>query len=82
MVTNTWHHTKNIELFNLKDDISEQNNLATKMPEKVAEMTKEYHVWLETFETNPIWISDVFWSGYNNRLYDAEYQLTQPEPKK
>jgi len=65
-------------LFNLKDDISELNNLATKMPEKVKEMTTEYHLWLESFETNPLWISNVMWSKYNRKLYEAEYQLTQP----
>ena len=35
------------ELFNLADDPSEKNNLATKHPERVAELTKLYDDWLD-----------------------------------
>jgi len=35
------------ELYNLKDDIGEKNNLAAKMPEKVAELRKKLDAWLK-----------------------------------
>ena len=66
-------------LFNLKEDISEQTNLALKMPEKVAEMKKGYHRWVEGFERNPMWISNPSWSQYNRKLYEKEYELMQPK---
>jgi arylsulfatase A-like enzyme len=34
-----------VYLYNLKDDISEQKNLAASMPEKVTEMRKKLHTW-------------------------------------
>ncbi len=34
-----------VELYNLKDDIGEENNLATKMPEKAAQLRKQLHDW-------------------------------------
>jgi hypothetical protein len=34
-----------VELYNLKDDIGEQNNLAAAMPKKVDELRKRLHAW-------------------------------------
>lgn len=34
-----------VELYNLRDDIGEKNNLAAKMPEKVDELRKRLHAW-------------------------------------
>jgi len=34
-----------VELYNLKDDIGEQHNLADKMPEKVKELRNRLHAW-------------------------------------
>lgn len=34
-----------VQLFNIKEDIGEQNDLAAKMPEKVAELKKMLHDW-------------------------------------
>ena len=34
-----------VELFNLRDDIGEQNNLAASMPDKVAELRTRLHAW-------------------------------------
>ena len=34
-----------VELYNLKDDIGEQHNLAETMPDKVEELRKRLHVW-------------------------------------
>ena len=35
-----WHPTQKFELFNIKEDISEENNLADKHPERVKAMAK------------------------------------------
>ena len=34
-----------VELFNLKNDIGEMNNLATDMPERVVDLQKKLHLW-------------------------------------
>jgi hypothetical protein len=34
-----------VELYNIKDDIGEKNDLAPKMPEKVAELRDQLHAW-------------------------------------
>lgn len=65
-------------LFDLSKDISEQNNLAPAMPEKVAELTSKYATWSESLRANPGWISGNNWSKYNRKLYDLEYELQQP----
>ncbi len=35
----------NVQLFNLREDIGEQNNLAEVMPEKVAELRTKLRAW-------------------------------------
>ncbi|MFD2159594.1 sulfatase [Rubritalea tangerina] len=65
-------------LFDLSNDLAEQHNLAPSMPEKVAELTNLYADWAESLKANPMWISDNFWSAYNKKLYDIDYDLTQP----
>ena len=66
------------QLFNLKDDISEQHNLIAEQPERAAEMLKKLIAWEVTLERNPMFISDAYWSDYNRSLYEREYQLEQP----
>jgi arylsulfatase A-like enzyme len=39
---------KTFELFNLKDDLSEENDLSEKMPEKVKELDTKLSKWLQT----------------------------------
>lgn len=73
----TPHHAT--MLFNLANDQSEQKNLANEMPEKVTELTQQYADWAESLKANPFWISGNFWSKYNRKLYDIEYELTQPK---
>ncbi len=43
------------ELYNIKEDIAEHNNLATKYPEKVKEMYKDIFEWESTLE-RPRWL--------------------------
>jgi arylsulfatase A len=40
-----------LELYNLKEDISEKNNLADKMPEKTTELRKLLDDFLESAQT-------------------------------
>jgi arylsulfatase B len=66
------------QLYNLRDDISETNNLIGKHPEIAANLLKTFNAWETTLERNPMFISAPYWSGYNRRLYERTYQLTQP----
>lgn len=66
-------------LFNLAEDISELRDLSLEQPARVADLFRKLHDWEETFERNPIFTSEPHWSRYNDRLYDLEYELTQPE---
>ena len=42
-----WYEDNSIELYNLKDDIGEKDDLAGSMPEKAAELRKLLHRWLK-----------------------------------
>ena len=51
---------KSVELYNLKDDIGEKNDLAAKMPEKVAELRRMLRAWRKEVDAkmmkpNPRW---------------------------
>ncbi|MCM8532015.1 MAG: sulfatase [Lentisphaeraceae bacterium] len=39
-----------VHLYNLKNDIGEQNDLASSMPERVSEMRKKLHAWYKTVD--------------------------------
>ncbi|HCO92573.1 MAG TPA: sulfatase [Phycisphaerales bacterium] len=41
-----WYEDNSIELYNLKDDLGEQNDLASSMPKKAAELRGLLHQWL------------------------------------
>jgi arylsulfatase A-like enzyme len=40
-----WYEDGRIELYNLKNDIGEKNDLSTEMPKKAAELRKMLHAW-------------------------------------
>ena len=40
-----WYEDKSIELYNLRNDISEKHNLAKKMPDKMEELRRMLHSW-------------------------------------
>ena len=42
-----WYEDNSVELYNLKDDIGEKNDLAAKMPEKAAELRSLLRRWLK-----------------------------------
>jgi len=39
-----------VALYNLKEDIGEQNNLVEEHPEKVTEMRAKLHKWYQSFD--------------------------------
>jgi arylsulfatase A-like enzyme len=40
-----WYEDGRIELYNLKEDIGEENDLAASLPDKVAELRRMLHAW-------------------------------------
>jgi arylsulfatase A-like enzyme len=40
-----WFEDMRVELFNVRDDLSEKNDLASKMPEKAAALREQLHAW-------------------------------------
>jgi len=40
-----WYETGHVELYNIKEDIGEQHNLASKMPEKTKELLQKLNNW-------------------------------------
>jgi len=42
-----WYEDGQVELYHLKDDLGEQNDLAAKQPEKAAELRRMLHAWRE-----------------------------------
>ena len=54
-----WYEDGSVELFNLREDLSEKNNLSAKMPEKVAELRKMLQEWRKSVDaTMPTLNSD------------------------
>tara|TARA_B100000945_G_scaffold23264_1_gene16454 strand:+ start:2426 stop:3991 length:1566 start_codon:yes stop_codon:yes gene_type:complete len=47
-----YYEKGNIQLFNLKNDLGEQKDLALKHPEKVAELRQQFHAWRERVGAN------------------------------
>lgn len=68
------------QLYFLKDDPSELNNLIAENPEVAENLLGKLNQWEHSLERNPAIISTPQWSKYNSRLYDREYLLQQPLP--
>ncbi len=47
-----WLEDESVDLFNLKEDIGEQNNLAEAHPEKVERLRKKLHQWRKDVDAN------------------------------
>jgi len=45
-----WYENGRVELYNLKDDLGEQNDLAKKQPEKTAKLRRMLHAWRERMD--------------------------------
>ncbi len=62
-----------VEVYNVKDDISETNNLAAKMPEKTDELRKRLHQWREKVGAQ---------MPTRNPAYDPTKPESKPKAKK
>jgi hypothetical protein len=40
-----FYEDNRVELYNLRDDLGERNDLAARMPDKAAELRKMLHLW-------------------------------------
>lgn len=69
------------QLYNLAEDVGETKNLIDEQPEIAARLLENFNHWETTLERNPMFQSAPYWSGYNRKLYQREYQLTQPSAK-
>jgi arylsulfatase A-like enzyme len=65
-------------LFNLSEDISEQNDVALQNLERTKSMLKELGTW-EIRLPQPVFLEPPSWRMRHLNFYDAEYQLVQPE---
>ena len=43
-----WYEDNRVELYNVREDIGEKNDLAARVPEKAAELCKRLHAWRES----------------------------------
>lgn len=64
------------DLFNIKEDISETNNLASQMPERVKKLQKKLHQWLIDVDANQMTLNPNF-----NPEKQYLPELTWPEGK-
>ena len=69
-------------LFDLSRDPSEAEDLASSQADRVKAMMRSLHEWECSFESEPKWTSGPYWARYNRKLYDREYPLRQPQPRK
>ena len=65
-------------LYQLSDDISEQNNVALQNPDRTKAMLKKLGAW-DVHLPHPVFLEPADWRIRHLGFYDAEYQLVQPE---
>ncbi|MFO8053125.1 MAG: sulfatase-like hydrolase/transferase [Candidatus Omnitrophota bacterium] len=65
-------------LYNLSNDISEQNDLALQELDRTKAMLKKLGTWDNSL-MHPVFEEPVSWRMRHLRFYDEEYQLTQPD---
>jgi len=65
-------------LYNLSDDISEQNDVALQNLDRTKAMLKRLGAW-DVHLPHPVFLEPVSWRIRHLDFYDAEYQLIQPE---
>jgi arylsulfatase A-like enzyme len=70
-----------VVLYNLKDDIAEQHNLAGKYPERVARMEKMLKNW-ETQLIKPLWLEGKIWTKVRYDYHKAWFETGKPPVKK
>ncbi len=65
-------------LYNLSEDISEQQNLADRFPQKVDTLLRTLGLW-DVRMPHPLFLEGAIWKERQLDLYDNDYPLTQPE---
>ncbi len=70
-----------LALYNLKDDMGEQTNLANKMPEKVERLEKMLEKW-EVGLTDPLWKEGAMWTKVRYEYHKAWFETGKPPSKK
>jgi hypothetical protein len=65
-------------LFNIADDISEQNDVALQNLDKTKSMLRELGKW-DVFMPHPLFLEGAVWKERQLNLYDRKYQLVQPK---
>ncbi|TKG97480.1 sulfatase [Puteibacter caeruleilacunae] len=65
-------------LFNLKDDLSEQNDVAMQHIEKTKAMLKKLGQW-DVVQPHPVFLEGPVWRKNQVSLYDLDYELDQPK---
>lgn len=65
-------------LFNLSEDISEQNNVALQNLDRTKSMLKKLGDW-DVAQPHPLFLEGAVWKARQLKLYDEQYQLEQPE---
>jgi len=65
-------------LYNLADDISEQNDVALQNLDRTKAMLKKLGTW-EVHLPHPVFLEPASWRTRHLKFYDSVYQLVQPE---
>lgn len=65
-------------LYNLKEDLSEQHDLALENIEKTKALLKKLGTW-DVAQPHPVFLEGAEWRANQLNLYDRVYQLSQPE---
>ena len=65
-------------LFDLSNDISEQNNVALENLEVTESLLRKLGQW-DVQQMHPVFLEGAVWKKRQLKLYDAEYQLVQPD---
>ncbi|MDB4582817.1 sulfatase-like hydrolase/transferase [Draconibacterium sp.] len=65
-------------LFDLSEDISEQNNVALQNLDITKSMLRKLGNW-DVAQPHPVFLEGAVWKARQLKLYDANYQLVQPD---
>ncbi len=68
-------------LYNLKDDLEEQKDLAAKMPEKVQQLQKMMEAWEEGL-MEPLWSEGEYWAKERFKYHTTRFKNGHPPVKK
>jgi arylsulfatase A-like enzyme len=72
-----WYEDMQVQLFNLREDLGERNDLAVRMPEKVASLRSQLHDWRQAVGAqmptpNPDYRPDAGQAAYNKKEWATQ----------